>query len=98
MGPHHDGDARGRPIGADERTGVLHPSNLARYAARWLDPDPAIRDVVDQYWHVRWALPPGESIDQRIVTVPAVTLTVEEGDVPAPLVVTGAQSAAWARR
>ncbi|MFB6612365.1 helix-turn-helix domain-containing protein [Agromyces sp. NPDC056379] len=98
MGPHHDGDARGRPIGADERTGVLHPSNLARYAARWLDPDPAIRDVVDQYWHVRWALSAGESIDQRIVTIPAVTLTVEEGDVPAPLVITGAQSAVWARR
>jgi AraC-like DNA-binding protein len=87
-----------RPIAPQERTGVLHPENLERYAARWIDPSPAVAAVVDRYWYVRWALPAHESIDQRIVTLPAVTLSIESGDVPAPLVITGAQRRAWARR
>jgi AraC-like DNA-binding protein len=87
-----------RPITPWERTGVLHPENLERYAARWIDPSPTVAEVVDRYWHVRWALPAHESIDQRIVTLPAVTLSIESGDVPAPLVITGAQRRAWARR
>ena len=87
-----------RPIAPQERTGVLHPENLERYAARWIDPSPAVAEVVDRYWHVRWALPAQESIDQRIVTLPAITLSIESGDVPAPLVITGAQRSAWARR
>lgn len=94
-----DGDAGlGRPIRPEERTGVLHPANLERYAARWMDPSPAVAEVVDQYWHVRWALPADASIDQRIVTLPAVTLSIEAGEVPAPLVITGAQRGAWSRR
>ncbi|GAA1808817.1 helix-turn-helix domain-containing protein [Agromyces neolithicus] len=76
---------------------MLHPANLERYGARWIDPDPRVADVVDRYWHVRWMLAPGEEIDQRIVTQPAVTLSIEEGAVPAPLVVTGAQRGAWRR-
>jgi AraC-like DNA-binding protein len=87
-----------RPIMPRERTGVLHPENLERYAARWIDPSPAVAPVVDRYWHVRWALPAHESIDQRIVTLPAVTLSIESGDVPAPLMITGAQRSAWERR
>lgn len=87
-----------RPIAPQERTGVLHPENLERYAARWIDPSPAISEVVDRYWHVRWALPAHEFIDQRIVTLPAITLSIEAGDVPAPLVITGAQRSAWERR
>ena len=47
-------------IRPDETSGVLHPENLTRYAARWIDPDPAVRDVVDTYWHVRWHLDEGE--------------------------------------
>lgn len=89
---------RERPIRADERSGVLHPRNLQRYDARWFDPDPLISSVVDKYWHVRWRLPAGESIDQRIIDLPAVTLTIEEGNVPAPLVVTGLHGRAWTRR
>ena len=77
---------------------MLHPENLTRYAARWIDPDPAVRDVVDTYWHVRWHLDAGEAIDQTIVDLPAVTLTVETGDVPADLVVTGLHRGAWQRR
>ncbi|MCD2443519.1 helix-turn-helix domain-containing protein [Agromyces sp. SYSU K20354] len=92
-----DDRAPGRPIGPEERTGMLHPANLERYGARWIDPDPRIAHVVDRYWHVQWRLGPGEEIDQRIVTQPAVTLSIEEGAVPAQLVVTGAQSGAWRR-
>ncbi|MGW4929686.1 helix-turn-helix domain-containing protein [Agromyces sp. NPDC004153] len=77
---------------------MLHPRNAERFAATWLDPHPSVADVVDTYWHVTWALPPGERIDQRIIDQPAVTLTLESGDVPAPLVITGVQRGAWRRR
>lgn len=85
-------------IRPDETSGVLHPQNLTRYAARWIDPAPAVRDVVDTYWHVQWRLDAGEVVDQTIVDLPAVTLTVETGDVPAGLVVTGPHRRAWRRR
>ena len=77
---------------------MLHPRNVERFAATWLDPHPSVADVVDRYWHVAWNLPTGERIDQRIIDHPAVTLTIESGDVPAPLVVTGVQRGAWRRR
>lgn len=86
-----------RPITATERSGVAAPANLERYSARWITPDPGLAAVVDRYWTVRWALPEGERISQRILTLPAVTLSVEEGDVPARLVVTGVHRAAWQR-
>ena len=75
---------------------MLAPDNLTRYHAHWVAPDPAVADVVDQYWHVSWNLG-DQSVDQRIIDAPAVTLTVEEGDVPAPLVITGVQARAWHR-
>lgn len=86
-----------RPIVPDEASGVLHPERLARYAAEWIEPDRSVREVVDQYWHVRWHLDDGERIDQPIVDLPAITLTVESGDVPAGLVATGVQRHAWRR-
>lgn len=92
-----DGGPRNRPIGPDERSGVLHPGNLRRYAARWVRPDAAIADVVEQYWQVTWSLAVDESIAQRIITTPAVTFSIEEGHVPAPLVVTGVYRGAWMR-
>ena len=76
---------------------MLAPDNLSRYHAHWVTPDPAVADVVDQYWHVSWNLG-DRSIDQRIIDAPAVTLTVEEGDVPAPLVITGVQARACTAR
>lgn len=90
-------DARERPIAASERSGVLYPDRLARYAAGWIAPDAAVSAVVDQYWHVAWALNEGERLDQPIIDLPAVNVTVEEGDVPAPLVVTGVHGSAWRR-
>lgn len=90
-------DAREHPIAASERSGVLYPERLARYRAGWIDPDPAVSAVVDQYWHVSWALDCGERVDQPIIDLPAVTLTVEEGEVPAQLVVTGVHGKAWRR-
>lgn len=92
-----DNDARERPIEASERSGVLFPDRLARYAASWTAPDPAVSAVVDQYWHVSWALDETDQLDQPIIDLPAVTLTVEEGEVPAPLVITGVHCRAWRR-
>lgn len=92
------GDApQERPIAASERSGVLYPDRLARYAAGWIAPDPTVSAVVDQYWYVSWMLEEGERLDQPIIDLPAVTLTIEEGDVPAPLVVTGVHARAWRR-
>ena len=86
-----------RPIDVVERSGVLYPERLARYDAGWITPGPGVHDVVDQYWHVSWSLDPGEQLDQPIIDLPAVTVSIEDGDVPAPLVVTGVQRRAWRR-
>jgi len=90
-------DAQRRPIVADERSGVLHPTRLARYAASWIEPASEVSAAVDRYWHVSWALEDGERLDQRIIDLPAVTVTAESGDVPAPLVITGVHSGVWRR-
>lgn len=92
--PRAEGD---RPIRPGERSGVLHPGNLARLHAHWITPDPVVATAADQYWHVSWALRDGEALDQRIIDLPAITATIEEGQVPAPLVVTGVQARAWRR-
>jgi AraC-like DNA-binding protein len=86
-----------RAIDASERSGVVHPENLARYAATWIEPAREVAEVVDRYWTVRWRMEPAEVIPQRILTLPAVTLSIEAGDVPAPLVVTGVHRVAWQR-
>ncbi|MEV6305563.1 helix-turn-helix domain-containing protein [Actinoplanes sp. NPDC051861] len=79
-----------------DRTGVLHPANLARYAAARHPAGPAVAPVVDHFWTVAWNLA-GERVDQRILSDPAVTLTIEAGHVPAELVVTGVHRRAWRR-
>lgn len=90
-------EERERPISRSERSGILYPDQLERYAAGWIAPDPTVTAVVDQYWHVSWALNEGERLDQPIIDLPAVTLTVEQGDVPSRLVVTGVHGRAWRR-
>ena len=82
----------------DERSGVLHPENLARYHARRFEAHRDIAEVVDHFWQVRWHLDSGEVISQRIIDAAGVHLTVEEGAVPAPLVITGVHRRAWHRQ
>ena len=86
-----------RAIAGDERSGVLHPANLRRYNAEWFEPAAGVRDVVENYWAVTWNLQAGERIAQRIIAAPAITLTLESGSVPAPLVITGVHGGAWER-
>ncbi|GHD42219.1 AraC family transcriptional regulator [Mycetocola manganoxydans] len=90
-------DPLARHIGVSERSGVLEPHNLVRFSARWISPAADLSDVVDTYWSVEWRLPAGDAIEQRIVDYPAITLSVEEGDVPAPYVVTAVRPQAWSR-
>lgn len=87
----------GRPIRVEEASGVLNPTNLTCYNALWIDPAPAVESVVDQYWHVHWKLEDHETIDQAVIDMPMITLTVEDGDVPVSLGVTGLQRRAWRR-
>lgn len=89
--------SRERPISAEERTGVMYPNHLRRYSAGWIEPNHAVSAVVDQYWHVSWALDQDEALDQPIIDLPAVNVTFEDGDVAAPLVITGVHSRAWRR-
>lgn len=89
--------AGSRPYRAEDATGVLRPANLARYEAGWVPASPTIAEIVDQCWHVRWHLDPGETIEQAIVDLPAVTVSVERGAVPHPLVVTGVHTGPWRR-
>lgn len=88
---------RTRDIDAGERSGVLAPSNLARFSARWVSPAIEVRDVVDTYWSVSWHLPPGEEVQQRIVDFPAITFSIEEGDVSGSFVATTVRPQAWSR-
>jgi AraC-like DNA-binding protein len=83
-------------MSTDERTGVLHPANLTRYAATRHQAGAEIGDVVDHFWTVAWNVG-DERIAQRIIADPAVTLTIESGAVPAPLVITGVHSGVWSR-
>lgn len=71
--------------------------NLNRFEARFIEPVESVRAVVDTYWAVRWHLPPGESVVQRIIDFPAITLSVESGDVPAPFVISAVRPGAWSR-
>lgn len=88
---------RTRDIGAGERSGVLAPHNLTRFSAQWVTPMDEVRGVVDTYWSVDWGFPPGEEVEQRVVDHPAITLSIEEGDVPAPFVVSTVRPHAWSR-
>lgn len=91
------GGGEERPIAHTERSGVLYPDRLERYAAGWIDPDPTVAAVVDQYWHVSWDLEPDEALDQPIIDLPAVTVTLETGSERSELLVTGVHGRAWRR-
>jgi AraC-like DNA-binding protein len=86
-----------RRIDATERSGVLDPKNLSRFAAGWLSPAAEIGEVVETYWTVNWRFAPAERVHQRIVDFPAITFSIEEGDVPAGFVVSAVRRRAWSR-
>lgn len=88
---------RARAIEPDERSGVLRPDNLGRFSAEWIAPASDVSEVVDTYWTVSWNLDADESIEQRIIDHPSVTLSIERGAVPAPFVVTSSRSTSWIR-
>ena len=87
----------GRPIRPEERSGVLAPSNLERFAANWFDPAAATTMAVDTYWSVAWNLSAGQTISQKILEFPAITVSIESGSVAVPYLVTTVQRRAWTR-
>lgn len=89
--------SRTQQMEASERSGVLHPDNVERFSAQWIEPAAQARDVIDTYWSVQWRLGDGEVIDQRIIDHPSVTLSIEHGDVLAPFVVSAVRAQAWRR-
>lgn len=90
-------ESRERSIDDGERSGVLVPANLARFDAQWVAAAGTVGDVVDTYWSVRWRLAPNEAVAQKIVDFPAITLSIESGDVPAPFLITAVRPGAWSR-
>jgi AraC-like DNA-binding protein len=88
---------RAKKVAAVERSGILHPSNVDRFSARWIAPAEDLRDVIDTYWTAEWHLPNGEAIDQRIIDHPSITLSIERGQVLAPFVVSSVRAKAWRR-
>lgn len=80
-----------------ERSGVLDPVNVERFAAQWIVPRRAARDVIDTYWTAAWQFEGDEKIDQRIIDHPSITLSIERGDVLAPFVVSSVRAKAWRR-
>ncbi|ROQ52651.1 AraC-like DNA-binding protein [Rathayibacter sp. PhB152] len=88
---------RAKKVAAVERSGILHPSNVDRFSARWIAPAEDLRDVIDTYWTAEWHLPDGEAIDQRIIDHPSITLSIERGQVLAPFVVSSVRAKAWRR-
>jgi len=77
------------------RAGILHPDQLARHVQ--LDRCEAAEELspwVENYWSLRWDLPPGSSYLSSMLPHPACNLSVERGhqrdEVGAdPFVVTG---------
>src|SRR5699024_3052385 len=64
---------------ASER-GVLQPAESARhFTLHRHAPGPAVSDVVEGYWTVRWDLRDAEPYRSEVLPHPAVHLTVETG-------------------
>ena len=86
-----------RKVAAVERSGVLHPANVERFSASWIQPHADVTDVVDTYWTAEWSLPESVAIDQRIIDHPSITLSIERGAVLASYVVSSVRAKAWRR-
>lgn len=86
-----------RAVEQTERSGVLAPRNLERFSASMIAPSADVHEVVDTYWTARWRLDEDDSIDQRIIDHPSVTLSIERGGAWGPFVVSAVRARAWRR-
>jgi AraC-like DNA-binding protein len=60
--------------------GVLNPhAGMRRFDLSLRPPDPALVEVVEHYWTVRWDLPDGDAHTQDVLPHPSVHLVVEPG-------------------
>jgi AraC-like DNA-binding protein len=61
---------------------VLRPPDAARrpFQVARSPVDGPLATVVEQIWSVEWALPPGDTYDQQVLTHPCAHLTVEAGE------------------
>jgi AraC-like DNA-binding protein len=58
---------------------VLRPLAERPFDVAWLPAGDRLAGVVDRFWSVRWALGPGRTWDQEVLTDPCAHLTVEGG-------------------
>jgi AraC-like DNA-binding protein len=61
----------------DVPAGVLRGEARGNFRLQHREAGPGVRDIVDRYWIVEWAVPPGEERVQDVVTRPCVHLSVE---------------------
>jgi AraC-like DNA-binding protein len=90
------GDRRNASPTTSTGAGVLHPDELARHVhVERMPCAEALAPWVENYWMLRWDLPPGASYLSQTLPHPACTLSVERGhlrpgvDAAEPVVVTG---------
>ena len=83
------------PTSTSTRAGVLRPDQFARHVhLERIECSPELSPWVENYWSLRWDLPPGSSYVSSTLPHPACNLSVERGhqrdEVGAdPVVVTG---------
>jgi AraC-like DNA-binding protein len=80
----------GTPVAPDLPPGVLRGPARGHFRLQHRPAGPAVRDVVETYWIVEWAVPPGEERVQQVVTNPCVHLSVEADEARVTGVVTRA--------
>lgn len=67
----------GTPVAPDLPPGVLRGPARGHFRLDHRPPGPAVRDIVEVYWIVDWAVPAREERVQHVVTNPCVHLSVE---------------------
>ena len=72
-------DARGPDTHGPDTRGVLHPQHAAgRFTLDQRPPDPALAQLVEFYWHVRWDLRGQPGYDQKVLAHPNIHLVFEQ--------------------
>jgi AraC-like DNA-binding protein len=70
----------GAPALPDVPPGVLRGEARGKFRLQHRAAGPEVSDIVDGYWIVEWAVPPGEERVQDVVTRPCVHLSVERDE------------------